>query len=72
MVVHTCNSSTRETEAVRSGAHVLPKLHRNLVFKIKVGRAGKMAQQLKVLAFSTGDLSLSPRTRMVAGENELL
>lgn len=31
-----------------------------------------MAQQLKVLAFNTGDLSLIPRTYIVAGENVVL
>lgn len=31
-----------------------------------------MAQQLKVLAFNTGDLSSIPRAHMGAGENECL
>ena len=31
-----------------------------------------MAQQVKVLAIKSDDLSLTPRTHMVGGENQLL
>jgi hypothetical protein len=43
------------------------------VFEIKNTRkAGELTQHIKALAAKLDDLSLTPRTRMVEGENGLL
>lgn len=77
MIIHTCNSSTLESEAggllwVLGQSKWHSEFHAKHKTKIWVLHASRLPQWVRVLATKPGDLSSIPGTHMTERENWLL